>query len=295
VERGDTTGVGVRTEADDVKERSRHALEKASRSTWLERTARWGLVVRGVLYVVVAVIVVQVARGHREQRADRNGALYAVLHQPFGRLLLLALAVGMAGYAIWRFVEAIVGPAGDHEDGTKALGKRGLYAARGLIYTAFFLSAIKLLVWSNAPEGSDRAESDWTARVLGWPGGRWIVVLVGVAIIIGGLCLGGQGLLGGFRDRLKSGEMSTVQRRSIVVAGAVGMTARSVVAVLIGAFLIGAANHHDPNRAVGIDGAIKRLAARPWGPTVLVLVAAGLAAYGLYSFAEARFRRVGSS
>jgi len=285
--------MGARLDLADAKDRAGQALEDAARSTWLERMARWGLIVRGVLYLIVAVLALQVATGDRGERADRQGALQTVVHQPLGRVLLLALAAGFAGYALWRFVEMVVGPP-DEKDGRKALGKRALCGLRALLYATFFLSSVQLALSSGAGDGgSDRPESDWTARILGWPAGKALVVVVGLTVIVVGLCLAWQGLSGGFGDKLKRGEMTRREHRAVVVTGAIGMTARSVLAVLIGIFLIVAATHRDPNQAVGVDGALRRLAERSWGPYVLVAVAAGLAAYGLYSFAEARFRRVG--
>jgi hypothetical protein len=118
------------------------------------------------------------------------------------------------------------------------------------------------------------------------------VQAVGLGFIGAGLYVGWRGLAGKFRKRLKSLEMGPVARRWIRWIGAVGMVARMLVMAMIGVFLIAAARGHDPNQAVGIDGALKRLADRTYGPMLLVFVAFGLGAYGLYSFAEARYRRV---
>ncbi|MGI9023764.1 MAG: DUF1206 domain-containing protein [Acidimicrobiales bacterium] len=276
----------------DVKERSQNAAERASQSTWLEGLARAGLATRGVLYLVVAALAVQVARGEGDERADKQGVLQAVVRQPLGRVLLLVMAIGLGGYALWRFVEAIVGP--DDDDGsTKAKLKRVGYAARGLLYTAFLVSAVQLFISSGDKAGAE-SQPDWTARVLNWPGGTWLVVATGVAIIAGGVYVGWRGLATKFRKRLKAGEMSRAERRWILGFGSVGMVARMIVFAMIGVFLISAALQHDPNQAVGIDGALKRLAERSYGPVLLVVVALGLAAYGVYSLAEARFRSVGS-
>jgi len=289
---GDTRDMGARLQAEEVRERSQDALERAAGSRWLERMARAGLATRGLLYLVVALLAVQVARGHRETRADKQGALRTVVHQPLGKVLVLILAVGFAGYALWRFVEAAVGPP-DEDDPRKATVKRIGYAARGVLYAGFFASALKLLVWSNTSNSSDNAEADWTRRVLDWPGGTWLVEAIGLAVIAGGLYVGWRGLARKFRKRLKSYEMGRAERRWILGVGTVGMVARMLVTVLVGVFLIAAATEHDPGQAVGIDGALKRLADRSFGPTLLVAVAIGLAAYGLYSLAEARYRRVG--
>lgn len=276
---------------EDVKERAGDALEDAAESTWLERLARAGLAARGLLYVVVAVLALNVAAGHDETRADKQGALQAVVRQPFGRVLVLLLAVGFAGYAVWRFVEAAVGPS-DEPDERKATFKRIGYAARSALYVFFFVSAVKVFIWANKAATSDTAEADWTQRVLDWPAGTWLVQGVGLGLIGAGLYIGWRGLTGKFRKRLKSFEMDRHERLGIRIVGTFGMVARMVVSIMMGVFLIFAARLHDPEQAVGIDGALKRLADRAYGPTLLVAVAFGLAAYGLYSFAEARFRRV---
>lgn len=281
-------------DVEEVKEKAEDALEEAAGSIWLERLARAGLVARGLLYVVVGILATQVAAGHDEVRPDKQGALQAVVRQPFGRILVLLLAVGFAGYAAWRFVEAAVGPADQrHDDSAKMTIKRVGYFLRGGLYTFFFASAVKLFIWSSSAAGNEGAEADWTGRVLDWPGGTWLVQVVGLGALGAGLYIGWRGVSGKFRKRLKALEMGSAARVWVRAVGTVGMVARMLVTIMIGVFLIAAARQHDPNQAVGIDGALKRLADRSYGPTLLVLVAIGLGAYGLYSFAEARYRRVG--
>lgn len=282
--------MGARLEMEEVKDRSQDALERAAGSVWLERMARTGLVARGLLYIVVAVLAVQVAQGNGSAQPDKQGALQSVVRQPMGRLLVLLLAVGFAGYAVWRFMEAAVGPP-DEDDPRKAVVKRIGYAARGCLYTFFFASAVKLFLWSNQIADND-AEADWTARILQWPAGTWLVQAAGLAVAGAGLYIGWRGVSGKFRRRLKSIEMCRAERRWVRGLGAVGMVARMAVFLIVGVLLVLAARQHEPDQAVGIDGALRRLAAGPYGTALLVVVAFGLAAYGLYSFAEARYRRV---
>ncbi len=112
--------MGVGLDAEELKDGAQDALERASRSTWLERMARPGLVARGLLYGVVAVLAVRVAQGHQEVQPDKQGALQTVVRQPLGRVLVLLLAVGFAGYALWRFVEAAVGPPDEPDSRQRA-------------------------------------------------------------------------------------------------------------------------------------------------------------------------------
>ncbi len=273
-------------------ERAQEALEVAAASTWLERLARAGLAARGLLYVVVGLLALQLAGGHRHARADKEGALQSVVRQPFGRVLVLLLAVGFAGYALWRFVEAAVGPARE-PDLRKAQLKRVGYVARGCLYAFLSASAVKLFIWSSRSMSSGRAEADWTARVLTWPGGGWLVQAAGLVAIGAGLYVGWRGVSGKFRERLKGTEMGPVARRWVRGFGTVGMVTRMLVSLMIGFFLVAAARQHDPGQAVGIDGTLKRVVDYSYGPALLVAAAFGLACYGLYSFAEARYRRVG--
>ncbi|MEO6121161.1 MAG: DUF1206 domain-containing protein [Acidimicrobiales bacterium] len=272
----------------------KEALADAADSTWLEGMARWGLAVRGVLYLFVAILAVRLAQGNGGGRADKQGALQAVVRQPFGKVVLIGLAGGFAGYALWRFVEAAAGPPNE-DDARKAVVKRVGCAARGLLYSALFVSALRLIWSSKDATGSDRAEADVVARVLDWPAGPWVVGLAGLAVIGAGLYIGWRGVSTNFRKHLKSMEMGRSERRWVVRLGVVGMVARMLVALIIGGLLLAAAVGHDAQEVVGVDGALKRLAERPFGPVLLVAAAGGLACYGLYSLAEARYRRVGSS
>jgi hypothetical protein len=281
----------VGTRLEEVKDKAEDALEIAADSPWLARAARAGLLARGLLYVVVALLAVQVAAGYDDVQPDKQGALQAVVRQPFGRVLVLLLAAGFAGYAAWRFVEAAVGPVGE-PDTPKSKLKRVGYALRGGLYTVFFASAVKLFIWSQKAASSRTPEADWTARVLNWPGGTWLVQAAGLVAIGAGLYIGWRGAAGKFRKRLKAGEMGRAERFWIRAVGTAGNIARMLITLTIGVLLIVAARAHDPGQAVGIDGALKHLANGPFGSALLVVVAMGLAAYGLYSVAEARYRRV---
>jgi len=262
-----------------------------ARHDWFKRLARFGMVARGVLYIVVALLALRIATGDFDDRADKQGAMQAVVRQPFGKVLVLILAVGFAGYALWRFVEAVIGPQ-DEKDPRKALGKRLGYAARGLLYTGFCATAAKFLVGADEGAAEENAATDWTARVLGWPGGRLLVGAVGLVVVGAALYIGWRGARQKFAKRLKGYEMEPGERRWILRLGTVGNIARMIVFLIIGVLLVVAAAQAHAPEEVGIDGALRRLAAREYGPVLLSVVAVGLAAYGLYSFAEARYRRL---
>lgn len=282
---------------DTLLPRQKHArndddddlAERAAESPWIEGLARAGLVARGVLYAVVGVLALQVAFGRKDQSADKQGALAALARQPLGKVLLVAVAVGFAGYALWRFLSAFLDTEGDGSDaGGRA--KRAGDLARGLLYAGFFLAAVRLITGTSGEDQSK--EADLTAKVLRAPLGRVAVALVGLAVIGGGLYNGYRAVSKKYRKKLRTGQMSATARRWVTGVATVGLAARMVVFLLIGAFLVRAAVRYDPNEAVGVDGALKRLADRPYGPWLLGVVAVGLFTYGLYSFVEARYRRL---
>ncbi|MEA2827718.1 MAG: hypothetical protein QOG43_2157 [Actinomycetota bacterium] len=272
-------------------ERAEDVAGDVAEHDWFKRLARFGMVARGFLYLVVALLALRVATGDFDQRADKQGALQVVVRQPMGKVLVACLAVGFGGYMLWRLVEAAIGPR-DEEDPRKAVLKRLGYVGRACIYGGLLATAVKLLVGADEGSGRENAATDWTGRVLGWPGGRLLVGAVGLVVLGGGLYIGWRGVRQKFADRLKGYEMSPRERRWILRLGTVGNIARMIVFVIIGVLLVMAAAQADPHEAVGIDGALRRLAAGPFGPTLLSVIAGGLAAYGLYSFAEARYRRL---
>jgi hypothetical protein len=248
------------------------------------RAGRAGLAARGLVYCLLAVVTVQVAFGQRRAELDRQGALQVLARQPFGTVVLVALALGFAGYAVWRFADAALGD--------KDAPERVLYAGRGLLYASFTVTTVRVLARRKTGGNSDTQAKTWSARVLAHTGGRHLVVAIGIGFVIGGAALCWRGAHKRFEQHLRMGDMTPAQRRWLPWLGTVGHAARGVILALVGLFLIRAAVRFDPHEAVGIDGALHQVAARPYGPFALTLVAVGLLAYGLFSFVEARWRDV---
>lgn len=275
-----------RHDDDDAQDDLR---DKACDSPVVEGLGRAGLAARGVLYSVVGVLALQLALGRKTQRPDNQGALAALAHQPFGKVLLVITAVGFAGYALWRFSSAFLDTEGDGSDAS-GWAKRAADLGRGLLYASFCFTALRLVAGSS---GDDQTkEADITAAVLRAPWGRILVALVGLAIIGAGLYNGYRAVSRKYRKNLHTEQMSQAARRWLTRVASVGLTARMIVFVLVGAFLVRSAVRYDPNEAVGVDGALQRLMEARYGPWMLALVAVGLFTFGLYSFIEARYRRL---
>jgi hypothetical protein len=260
-----------------------------SGSPWPERFARFGLGARGVLYIVLGILAIRVAFGHSE-KANQSGALQEIASNPGGAVLIWLVAVGLVGFALWRLASALFGPAADPsatktKDRVKAL-------AEAIGYGAISVAAIKIAV-NGASSGGSGSSSKQAAAVLSWPGGQFLVGLIGVVIIGVGLYFLYDGWKADFTKELKVGTVSPTVRKSVIVLGRVGRIARGVVFVVLGVLVVVAAVQFDPAKANGLDGALKTLAAQPYGKWLLTAVALGLIAFGLSGLAESKLRRVG--
>ena len=265
-------------------------VEHAADSQWTKGLARAGLAAKGVLYLAVGLLALLVAIRGRGRLQDRSGALQVVADEPFGKLLLFVVAVGLAGYALWRALEAVLGHTLEtHED--EGFFKRIGFAGRAVLYGSLCVTALLLIVDSNSA-GDSRKEDRATGWALEQPLGRWLVTAIGVAFLAAAAFNGYRAVTRKFKDRLKLGQMSTAEKRWTMRIGVIGHAARMVVFGLVGAFLIRAAYEYDPKETVGLDGALAKIAHQHYGSILLGIAAAGLAAYGLYCMIEARYREV---
>lgn len=254
----------------------------------MEGGGRLGLAAKGVSYVLVALVAAQVALGGGGNPEDREGALQAVGDEPFGAVLLGLLAVGFAGYALWRFTQAFLDRDGEGS-GMKGVGKRLGSLGKGLLYSALCVICVSILFGSGTGGGD---EQQATARVLDLPLGRWLVGAVGAGFLIAAAYNAFRGLTRKFEDDLRTGRLDRSQRRVVTVSGVIGHLARTVVFGLVGWFLIKAAWEYDPQEAIGLDGALSKLAAESYGALLLGIAAAGLLAYGFFCFVQARYRQI---
>lgn len=263
---------------------------RAGESRWVEPLGRAGLVAKAVLYGVIAILAFQVARGARGQAPDKDGALQTIAGQPFGRFLLGLLALGLAGYALWRLAQAVL----DREhagDGVKGLAKRGGQLARAAWYGFLCALTVSALIEGRS-NGSGGSEQQTTAGVFEWTGGRALVYAVGLGLAAAALFNGWRAITCRFNRKLKTAQMNQAEEAAATGVGFAGHLARGVVFGLVAAFLLRAAWEYDAREARGLDGALVEVAEAPWGGLLLTAVAAGLLCYALYCLVQARYRRV---
>lgn len=281
------------------------AAERAANSVWVDRLARLGFAARGVVYGVIGLIALQIARqgdagessgsggSGGDNSASKDGALREIAERSFGRALLLVLAVGLAGYALWRLSEAAWGKR-DEDDERKRTAKRVLSAAKAVVYLTFLASTLRFVKEgpSAGGAGGDRQEESWTARILDLPAGQLLVGAVGLGLLAGGAYVIYRGIAQKYEKRLDTADMGPITGRVVDVTGVVGMTARGLVFALAGFVLVKAAVDFDAEEANGIDGTLKLIARQTYGSVLLTVTAIGLLCYGVYSFAEARYRQI---
>lgn len=262
---------------------------RAAQSEEVGWLGRGGLAAKGLSFILVGVLALLVAfrEGHGKT-TDRQGALQTVGSHPLGKLLLIVLALGFAAYAVWRFSDAIFDRRNKGDD-AKGVGKRAGAAARGLLYTGLCVTTTSIILGASGESGNEKQEA---ARVMDLPGGRLIVGAVGLGVLAGGLYNLWRGVSGKFMKDLKQGEMNEGEERTYRVVGVIGHLARGVVFCLVGWFLLKTAWQFDAKEAVGVDGALRKLARSDHGRIWLGAVASGLGAYGLFCLVQARYRRV---
>jgi hypothetical protein len=274
-----------------------HVRAEAERGGgWYAALARTGLVAKGVSFAIVGVLALKLALGDGGKATSRQGALHSLAGSSFGKVLLVLLAIGFASYALWRFVQAFAEreEEGGEKGEAKKWGKRAGYIGRGLIYAALTFSTVKILAGSGGGQSQNAKAHKTTAVVLSWPAGTWIVGIAGAVVIGVGLWNLYRGVARKFEDRWKS-SMSHTARTWGGRAGVVGHVARAVVFALIGVFVIKAAVDYNPKDAIGLDGALQKLAQASYGPYLLGLTAVGLIGYGLYCLVDARYRDVSAN
>jgi hypothetical protein len=275
-------------EANSAGRTAVDTARRAGESPWIDRFARVGLAARGLIYILIAVLAFQVAFGNRTQRADQQGAFQALAQNGWGKFLLWAVAVGFFGYAAWLLTDAIWGHRFEPKQSKKA-ADRIESAVKTVFYVGLGIAALKVVTGSS--RGGSGGEG-FTAKLLKMTGGQFLVGLGGAIIIAVAAVLTWRGLKTKFTEHLNLAQLGPTGRKAVVTLGKVGYIARGVVVALIGILVVAAAVTFDPTKARGFDPALRELAAQPYGPWLLSLVAVGLVCFGVYSFAEVKYRRL---
>ena len=255
----------------------------------IEPLARLGYASKALIYAIVGYLALAAALERGGRITDTSGALRVVLQQPFGRFLLIVLAVGLCGYALWRILDAITDPDG-HGTSFKGLVTRIGNAVRALIYGGLGVEAFRLF---RGLGGSSRREAQmWTARFMDFPLGEWLVGLAGLIVAIYGVSEVISAFKGGYSNTLDVSPIPSGFRSTAENISRVGIGARGVIITILGIFLVRAALTRDPSEAHGTRESMLELAnaiPRDWA---LLFIGAGLLAYAFDQAIHAWCRRI---
>jgi len=274
------TGIGIGRRADAAMQEAR---------PWVEPAARAGYAAKGVVYLIVGILAAQAALG-RGAVGDSSDAFGVVLRQPLGRALLGAVALGLLGYAVWRLATAVADTEGKGSDG-KGIAVRLGYALRALVHGGLALEAARLALRGGGSAGGGDGAEHWSARLMGLPAGRWLLLLVAVGIAAYGVHQLVRAATGDVRKHLRLDELDEGSQRWAVRVSRFGVAARGVVFVMIGWLAAQAALRARAEEAGGTGDALRALQSGQ-GPWILGVVALGLVAYALHQFLHARYRVV---
>ncbi|WP_201306196.1 DUF1206 domain-containing protein [Roseomonas harenae] len=250
--------------------------------------ARLGYAARGVVSLLIGLLSLLVALGRGGEVTGSKGALQALFSQSWGSILLGVVALGLFGFALWRALQSILDADGLGNT-WGALAKRAGQLISAGVYLGLGIFAVSLLMGSASGGEEEQAARDWTRWLLSQPFGRWLVGAVGLGVLAAALGMARKAWSASFRKHLSCGQ---AQASWVVPLGRAGYAARAVVFLIIGGFLLVAAWQSDPGEARGLGGALLALQEQPFGRILFGLVALGLAAFGAFEFAEARYRRI---
>jgi hypothetical protein len=263
-------------------------IEVTDVAPWVARLARVGFAAKALLYITVGLVAAQAAFGPGGGTTDTQGALRLVHDMTFGRIILLVIAAGLLGYALWRVVEAVVDPE-RRGRGAKAVALRAGSAARGILHGGLGIAALRLASGDSSAATNDRVQ-EWTAVAFSLPGGGLWVWLAAGAITAYGVYQLYRSYAPKLGRQLDLSPLSPGAYRWVVRVSRFGIAARGVVFCLIGFFLVRAAARHDAGQAGGLRESLGMLASIGHWP--FVVVALGLIAYGVYELVNARYRRI---
>lgn len=268
------------------------AAEETVRHPYMQSLARLGFYTKGLLFFIVGVLAVLVAIGAKDAKLeDPTGALAAIAQVNYGRIILMFFVVGAVGHGLWNILRgaADVDKAGKSLQG---IAKRVISAGIGAFYILLAWTALNLIIEAQSAGDEQAIQKTLTALLLTLPFGALLVGLIGLGTIAAGVHECYSGISGKFQKNLRLYEVEDKQKAVITVLGVLSFTARALIFALMGYFFITAAIDYNPNEAIGMDGALIKLAQSYFGKTLLFVTATGLVCHGILAFYEAKYRRI---
>ena len=261
----------------------------------METFARFGYAAKGFVYAAIGILALMAAFNiYGGKMTGASGALKEIAQQPFGKILLLFIAINLIGYAVWKLIQAFKDPRNQRS------GFSGLLNRLSCIITAVAYSGIAVesgLLTLNFQSGgnSKKSEDDWAALIMQQSWGRWLVGLVGAIIIGFGMWQIRLAYKIKFRQNINLKKFSSGQKKWLLNISRYGIAVRGLVFAAFGFFILEAAHQYNPEKVRGLDGVLFTFVQQPFGKLLLALAATGIIAYAVYLFILAFFRRIKTS
>lgn len=282
--------MGVTNSAIGIKADVKKAGQKAAYSPLMETLARVGYGVRGLLYMMMGFLALQVAFGKGGAPTDMKGAIAAIGKQPGGMIFLWVILIGLVSYSLWGVVRAVFDPLHKGHDA------KGLLARGGFLFSAasyaLLIPGTYGLVRGVGGGSSSGATQQSLSKIIASPLGHWAIGLAGLAVIAGGVHQIIAGFNNSFDKQFQTYAMSAEEVKIATQLGRFGTATRGLIFALVGGLLCLAAYKSNANQAIGIDTVLKTLLSQPFGIWLLGIVAAGLIAFGIYSMLSAAWFRL---
>ncbi len=255
---------------------------------WIEKLARWGFAAKGFVYVLIGILAVMAAVGQGSNNASKQGAAQMIFDQPFGKLLAVLVVIGILSFVVWRFVQAFNSKDTSNSK-NKTMLKRARYAFSGFIYLAFAVTLIRMIMGSGGGSGNGRQQL--VGKVLEMDFGPFLVAAAGIGVMIAGIYQWIRAYKEEYMEKLSFSGAQSGMRENANKIGKVGYAARGVVWLLVGFFLLQSGLNSDASQAQGSGGAFQTI--EQWGGSwVLLVVALGVIAYGVFMFVKSRYYQV---
>lgn len=253
--------------------------------------ARAGYASKGVVYLLVGILALLAGLNLGGSIVGPKEALQTLEPKTFGKAMLAIVAAGLCCYSLWRFIQSIFDADGKGKK-PKGLIVRGGFLISGIVHGGLAFAVIKMVIGSSKTSGGELTETGLTARIMSQSFGVWLVALVGV--VIGGVAVFHlyKGFTGSFKKRLNFSHVSRKTRDLLCRTCQFGLISRGLAFMITAWFFIRSAWHYSPVEAGGLSEGLGFVASQSYGPWLLAAMGLGLAAYGVYAFVEARFRRI---
>ncbi|WP_439883047.1 DUF1206 domain-containing protein [Pontibacter sp. MBLB2868] len=264
---------------------------------WVENFARFGLTAKGVVYCLVGILAFMAAfelGGSSEQGSDKKGVFQFIENQPFGKWLLGLVALGLACYAIWRFIQGFMDTEDNGTD-AKGIGKRIRYIFSGIVYGGLAYLAAKMVFGTSSSGGSGGSRETLASELLKQPFGQWLAGIVAIGIIATGIYQIYYGLSDKYKKKVRHAGLKHDIEEKMIQMGKIGYVARGVVWIVIGYLFLKAAMQSNPEKAGGSGSAFQFLESSSYGSYLLGAVAIGLVFYGIFMFMRAKYQPISTT